>query len=59
MLWADSQGNIGYQLIGKLPVREGGTPDLPKPGWTGEFEWEGTVPYEDLPSVVNPPRGFS
>jgi penicillin amidase len=58
MLWADSGGNIGYQLIGKLPIRKGGTPDLPKPGWTGEFEWEGTVPYEDLPRVINPPTGF-
>jgi penicillin amidase len=58
MLWADSDGNIGYQLVGKLPQRRGGSPDLPKPGWTGEFEWEGTVPYEDLPSVVNPPEGF-
>jgi penicillin G amidase len=58
MLWADSEGNIGYQLIGKLPIRKGATPDLPKPGWTGEFEWEGTVPYEDLPRAVNPAGGF-
>ena len=58
MLWADAVGNIGYQLIGKLPIRKGGSPDLPKPGWTGEFEWEGTVPFTELPSVVNPPEGF-
>ena len=32
MLWADSAGNIGYKLIGRLPVRRGGCPDLPKPG---------------------------
>ena len=25
-------------------------PDLPKPGWTGEFEWDGTIPYEELPA---------
>ena len=58
MLWADSAGNIGYKLIGKLPLRRGGCPDLPKPGWTGEFEWDGTVPYEELPEVVNPDSGF-
>ena len=33
-------------------------PDLPKPGWTGEFEWDGTIPYDELPRVVNPPEGF-
>jgi penicillin G amidase len=58
ILWADREGNIGYQLAGRIPLRKGGTPDLPKPGWTGEFEWDGTIPYEDLPRVVNPPRGF-
>ena len=58
MLWADTQGNIGYKLVGRLPVRKGGSPDLPKPGWTGEYEWEGTVPYDELPSVTNPPEGF-
>jgi penicillin amidase len=58
LLWADRDGNIGYQLAGVVPLRKGGTPDLPKPGWTGEFEWEGAIPYEDLPRVVNPPQGF-
>ena len=57
MLWADSEGNIGYKLVGKLPRRRGNCPDLPKPGWTGEYEWDGYVPYADLPAVVNPPGG--
>ncbi|HEY6729924.1 MAG TPA: penicillin acylase family protein [Solirubrobacterales bacterium] len=58
MIWADSQGSIGYKLIGRLPRRRGGCPDLPKPGWSGEFEWEGTVPYDELPEVVNPECGY-
>jgi penicillin amidase len=58
MLWADAEGNIGYKMIGRLPIRKGGVPDLPKPGWTGEFEWEGTVPFDELPGVVNPEGGF-
>jgi penicillin amidase len=57
LLWADRDGNIGYQLAGRIPLRKGGTPDLPKPGWTGEFEWEGMIPYEELPRVVNPAQG--
>jgi penicillin G amidase len=57
-IWADRHGSIGYKLIGRLPVRRGGVADLPKPGWTGEFEWEGTVPYEELPEVVDPESGY-
>jgi penicillin amidase len=58
LIWADRHGSIGYKLIGRLPLRRGGCPDLPKPGWTGEFEWEGTVPYEELPEVVDPDSGY-
>jgi penicillin amidase len=58
LIWADRQGSIGYKLIGRLPLRRGGSPDLPKPGWSGEFEWEGTIPYDELPEVVDPESGF-
>jgi penicillin G amidase len=57
MVWADDSGNIGYKLVGKIPIRRGGCPDLPKPGWTGEYEWDGYVPYDELPEMVNPPGG--
>ena len=39
-------------------MRRGGCPDLPKPGWNGEFEWEGTIPYDELPEMVDPESGF-
>ena len=54
LIWADRHGSIGYKLIGRLPLRRGGCPDLPKPGWTGEFEWEGTIPYDELPEADRP-----
>jgi penicillin G amidase len=57
LVWADSGGNIGYKLVGSLPKRRGNCPDVPKPGWTGEYEWEGYVPYEELPEIVNPEGG--
>jgi penicillin G amidase len=57
LVWADAGGNIGYKLIGNLPRRRGGCPDLPKPGWTGEYEWDGYVPFGELPEIVNPPGG--
>ncbi len=58
LIWADRQGSIGYKLIGRLPLRRGGCPDLPKPGWSGEFEWEGTIPYDELPETVDPESGY-
>jgi penicillin amidase len=58
MVWADTRGNIGYKLVGKLPQRRGGCPDVPKPGWTGDYEWEGYVPYDEQPELVNPEDGM-
>jgi penicillin G amidase len=58
LIWADRQGSIGYKLIGRLPLRRGNCPDLPKPGWSGEFEWEGTIPYAELPEQVDPESGY-
>jgi penicillin amidase len=57
LVWGDTRGSIGYKLVGKLPVRLGGCPDLPKPGWTGEYEWDGYVPFDELPEIVDPPGG--
>ncbi len=57
LVWADRHGGIGYKMVGRVPMRRGGCPDLPKPGWTGEFEWEGTIPYEKLPQLTDPKTG--
>jgi penicillin amidase len=59
MVYADVDGNIGYQFNGKIPIRDGahdGT--IPAEGWTGANEWIGWIPYEELPSVYNPPQGY-
>ncbi len=58
LIWADRHGSIGYKLIGSLPRRRGDCPDLPKPGWSGDFEWEGTVPYGELPELIDPKSGY-
>ena len=57
-VWADRHGSIGYQMIGRLPVRRGDSPDLPKPGWTARHEWDGWVPYEEMPRITDPEGGF-
>jgi penicillin amidase len=58
-VYADVDGNIGYQSPGKIPIRASGHQGLvPVPGWTGEYEWQGFIPFDELPNVFNPPTGF-
>lgn len=59
LVYADVNGNIGYQFVGRLPVRQGGQGLMPSPGWDGCHEWRGWVPFEQLPSMFNPPSGFA
>jgi penicillin amidase len=57
-VYADVDGNIGYHAAGRLPEREKACPaDLPLDGTSGECEWHGVIPFEDLPHVYNPPSG--
>ncbi len=58
LLYADVNGNIGYQAPGAIPVREGYDGKWPVPGWDSRYAWSGTVPFEALPSVLNPPEGW-
>ncbi|HVE87362.1 MAG TPA: penicillin acylase family protein [Myxococcales bacterium] len=58
-VYADTAGNIGYQATGKIPIRgPGHQGTVPVPGWTGEHEWRGFIPFEELPASFNPPAGF-
>ena len=58
MVWADRHGSIGFKCVGRVPTRRGGSPDLPKPGWTSEYEWDGWIPYDELPELVDPEDGW-
>jgi penicillin amidase len=58
MLYADRSGNIAYRHLGFIPVRpEGDNPWLPHNG-TGIDEWQGFIPYEDMPYAINPTQGW-
>jgi penicillin amidase len=57
-VYADVDGNIGYQATGMLPVRKNFDGDVPVDGSTGEFEWDGFIPFDRLPAFYNPPRGW-
>jgi len=57
-VYADVEGNIGYQAAGRLPLRPPQCDSsVPLEGSTGECEWRGFIPFDDLPSVYNPPSG--
>jgi len=59
IVYADIKGNIGYQMPGRIPIRSANHSGLlPVPGWTDEFEWQGFVPYDHLPHLFNPGRGY-
>ncbi|MEM8534764.1 MAG: penicillin acylase family protein [Chloroflexota bacterium] len=59
MVYADVMGNIGYQSSGKIPIRASNHTGLvPTCGWTGENEWQGYIPFDDLPYMLNPSEGF-
>lgn len=55
---ADTAGHIGHVVRAVLPRRPPVNGWLPVPGWTGEYEWDGIVPAEQMPRVDDPPRGF-
>lgn len=57
MVLAD-HNNIAWQVTGNVPDRKKGKGYLPSPGWTGQYDWAGYVPYDRLPHSFNPADGF-
>jgi len=57
-VYADVDGNIGYHATGRLPIRTKCPGDVPADGVSGECEWEGYIPFDQLPQAFNPPSGI-
>jgi penicillin G amidase len=57
IVYADVDGNIGFIAPARIPIRAAGDGWLPSPGWSGDHEWTGDVPFDALPSAFNPPGG--
>ena len=57
-VYADIHGEFGYRYRGRIPVRSRANAWAPVPGWTGEHEWQGQIPFEDMPHARNPDAGF-
>ena len=58
VVFADVDGNIGYQTTGKIPIRASGDGSLPENGSDNSHEWTGYIPFDKLPSVYNPASGI-
>jgi penicillin amidase len=56
--YADVDGNVGFQMVGHIPVRERGEGLVPSPGWSGQYEWRGKLDFDDLPNAFNPADGL-
>ena len=57
MIWADRDGNIGWQAVGIAPIRRTWSGLVPVPG-DGRYEWDGYLPIKAKPHVLNPTSGF-
>ncbi|MGE5674839.1 MAG: penicillin acylase family protein [Mycobacterium leprae] len=57
-VFAGRDGTIAYRAAGQVPIRSRGDGQAPVPGWSGEYEWTGSIPFEALPERVNPPEGY-
>jgi penicillin G amidase len=55
-VYADDQGHIAYHAVGKVPLRPNGMTDAPIAD--NAHEWQGYIPFDDMPSAFDPPSGF-
>ncbi|WP_155059762.1 penicillin acylase family protein [Streptomyces blattellae] len=59
LVYADTEGNIGYTLPGKIPTRSAEhTGAIPAPGWDPAYRWTGYIDQDELPYELNPQRGY-
>jgi penicillin amidase len=58
VIYADVDGNIGYTVAARVPIRKKGRGTVPVPGDTGDYEWTGYIPFEQMPQSFNPESGL-
>jgi len=57
-VYADVEGNIGFVMAARVPIRKKGHGEVPVPGDTDDYEWTGYLPFEQLPQALNPESGL-
>jgi len=58
LVYADSAGTVGFIAAGHIPIRKNGNGWLPVPGWSGDYDWQGYIPFDALPQGTNPASGY-
>jgi penicillin amidase len=58
VVYGDVDGHIGYQPMGRVPIRASGEGTMPVSGADGKHDWIGYVPFDELPSLYDPPSGI-
>jgi penicillin amidase len=58
LVLADIEGNIGWHAFGAAPIRKGYSGRLPADGSSGICDWDGFLPYDKMPSMYNPEKGW-
>jgi penicillin amidase len=56
-MYADTGGGIGFSAAAYVPIRLKGDGTVPVPGWHGMYDWQGRIPYEELPHSIRPENG--
>jgi penicillin amidase len=58
LVYADTDGHIGHQCVGRIPIRH--VPERGyRPGWDPRHQWDGVIPFAEMPHQIDPPRGFA
>lgn len=58
IIYADTAGNIGWRPAVYIPIRKEGHSLIPRPGHDPSFDWKGIVPFEKMPFLYNPDKGY-
>jgi len=59
VVYADIHGAYGYRYRGRIPLRSQANGWVPVPGWTGEHEWHGQIPFAEMPQIRHPQAGYA
>ena len=58
ILYADTKGHVGFIAPGRVPIRRQGDGRWPVPGWSGDYDWQGWIPFDALPRALDPKDGL-
>jgi penicillin amidase len=57
LVFADTEGHIGLKISGRIPIRNVAERGY-RPGWDPAHQWNGLIPFEHTPGVIDPQQGF-